>query len=368
MAHALKAQKSSVRHQSAGEAGVAASAADSGTFERVVRAARRRFDTAIALVSLREADNWRYVTPSGVSVGAPPAERSFCGSALRQLLPLVVTDAAADARFASMLPNTRDACHRFYAGRALRDAQGFALGTLCVMDPAPRSFNDDAREELDDLADWAEAALARWQLGCDRRALAQMLGVASEGQGLDAELKVWDREAITGLLERETRRVARSRGALSVLRVDVDQLQSLDARYGRAVSSTVLKSVAQSLRGTLRPYDAVGRYAEDEFLVVLPDSDEAGAAVVGERLRRRVTEDAMAVGVDRISCTLSVGAAAVQADALAPSAEGLLAAAGGALREAKRAGCNRVHLAGRSSPRVPGALRGWSAEWSPLGR
>ena len=124
--------------------------------------------------------------------------------------------------------------------------------------------------------------------------------------------------------------------------VDVDHLGSIDNRYGRSTADALLKEVARAIHGTLRPYDAMGRYGAEEFLVVLPDTDRSAAAMVAERLRKKVEACTLAVESDLVSCTVSTGVASIEHNAGSSPVDTLVASAEDALRLAKQAGCNRV--------------------------
>jgi two-component system cell cycle response regulator len=72
---------------------------------------------------------------------------------------------------------------------------------------------------------------------------------------------------------------------LACIMLDVDYFKAVNDRHGHAAGDLVLRAVAERLRLVCRASDIIGRYAGDEFVVVLPETDELGASAMGERIR-----------------------------------------------------------------------------------
>ena len=155
---------------------------------------------------------------------------------------------------------------------------------------------------------------------------------------------LWNRRAILETLEREISRVKREGKPLGVMLVDLDHFKLVNDTHGHLAGDEVLRETAKRMLAAVRPYDAIGRYGGEEFLIVMPGCDEAGLSSAAERLRSCIGDRAMESPEGRVSVTVSVGVAALK-DPQNAEAGALLRAADAALYEAKARGRNRVEMA-----------------------
>jgi two-component system cell cycle response regulator len=136
---------------------------------------------------------------------------------------------------------------------------------------------------------------------------------------------------------------AAARGkSLSVLILDIDYFKSINDSHGHDAGDDVLREFSDRLRASIRGIDLACRYGGEEFVVVMPDTDLGVAAVVAERIRRRIAGEHFPIerGSRAIEVTISIGIAA----RLGPEdgAQQMLKRADEALYRAKRDGRNRV--------------------------
>ena len=140
----------------------------------------------------------------------------------------------------------------------------------------------------------------------------------------------------------ELDRVRRLGDPATLLMLDVDHFKSVNDTHGHAAGDAVLQHLAELSRLGLRRIDLFGRLGGEEFAILLPGTDRAGAQLFAERFRRQVADTPAQTARGAIPVTVSIGIAELgPAD---PDPDGPLARADAALYRAKQAGRNRVEV------------------------
>jgi diguanylate cyclase (GGDEF)-like protein len=141
-------------------------------------------------------------------------------------------------------------------------------------------------------------------------------------------------------LEREIARCARHRRPLSLLMFDIDHFKLINDTHGHLTGDYVLKEMSKRLLGRIRREELLARYGGEEFATVLPETDNAGAMIFGEQIRRLVADDPFEYEGDRFPVTISVGVATVEGEDVDTTA--FIKMADDNLYRAKREGRNKV--------------------------
>lgn len=151
-----------------------------------------------------------------------------------------------------------------------------------------------------------------------------------------------NRRYIQQTLAQHVAQARRMQRALSVLMLDIDHFKRVNDNHGHLSGDRVLKDLAQCVRERLRAQDIAGRWGGEEFIVILPDTDAAGAQVLAEKLRVAVERMRFsALDGQPIPLTVSVGLHQLSA-AYEDDRDDMVGAADRALYRAKEKGRNRV--------------------------
>jgi len=155
----------------------------------------------------------------------------------------------------------------------------------------------------------------------------------------DSLTALWNHKAILEILERELLRSERNHQPVGVIMIDVDHFKAVNDSRGHAAGDTVLRIIASGIAAMVRPYDSVGRYGGEEFLIVAPGCGPAETWELAERVRTHVARCSIMAAGAAVQVTLSLGVATAEC---AADLEKVLSGADAAMYRAKAAGRNRV--------------------------
>lgn len=129
-----------------------------------------------------------------------------------------------------------------------------------------------------------------------------------------------------------------------VLFINIDDFEQIVEQYGDDVGKKILRVVAMTMRNTLRPFDIVGRWRDEYFVVIVSNVSEEQLAIVAERLRTLVEESIISIGEKTISTTISAGGTVAREK---DKIDFLLRRASEQMLKAKEVGGNSVSIAER---------------------
>lgn len=256
------------------------------------------------------------------SLALAPGE-GVAGWVVEHGVPAHVRDTRQDSRFVAAVG--QGFAVRSIVAEPLLSA-GRAMGVLSVSSSEASAFSDDDEQLARILANCSVPRLDKDRL--ERLALSDELTLALTANRL------------VHRLEEEMERARHAGSPLSVIALDLDQLERFNRAFGRELGDAILSIFAARVRDRLRRYDAFIRWGGDEFVVILPNTSPTQAATTAERLRAAVGDEPMEPRAGgRLTQTVSLGVATWNGR---ETHEELLRRASMAVHDAKQNGCNRV--------------------------
>lgn len=298
-----------------------------------------------SFVSLVDEDRVWFKSRYGSDVAQMPRDQDYCAWSILENEELSIPDLTADARTATLPSTTAGPQFRMYNGVNLVNADGYRVGVLCVMDTQARQLTPNQHRLLRRLA---RQVIALMELRVTQRELKVALVEVSRLANEDELTGLHNRRAWLAEARNQLQLAKRLQSPLSVLMLDVDHFKKVNDSYGHPAGDAVLRALGRLLAGSLRGTDVAGRLGGEEFAVLLPGSDAAGAARVAEGLRQLVEQEPIPDGGLVLQVTVSIGSASfgqVAPDGAAEALNALMRAADQALYTAKQSGRNCVAMA-----------------------
>lgn len=199
-----------------------------------------------------------------------------------------------------------------------------------VLCNSPRAFGEREQRTVRDAVAQVAPVLSN----------LRTLALAELHATLDGLTGMPNRRSIDAITRRMVAQSARTLSPVAALMCDLDHFKRVNDRYGHARGDDVLTAAAAALNASIRSSDFAGRYGGEEFVVLLPNTDAAGATTIAEKIRTAIA--AIQIPSVHEPVTISIGIAVLPDHAL--DATSLQSNADQALYAAKRAGRNRVHL------------------------
>jgi diguanylate cyclase (GGDEF)-like protein len=314
-------------------------------FDRITRITQRIFKTPTVFISIFADTYMELKSKIGVEAERMPRHGSMCNHVVYSGEMILIEDARKDARFANN-DVRKEMDIRFYAGRPLRNSDGFIVGTLCVCDHRSRKITDEERETIDAIGHWVESVFEARGLSKAMESLLAELDEVRRDSMMDSLLHIWNRGAIMDILKREADQAHRQKTSVAVMMADMDHFKKINDTYGHHIGDAALSAAVKALRHELRSYDSVGRYGGEEFLIVLPNISRDDACMLADRLRGAVETFIADIEGHLVNCTISMGVSTADFSLGRQDVEQKVIDADQALLRAKTNGRNRVEVAG----------------------
>lgn len=309
-------------------------------FDTISELARRVAGTDIGIVSLVDTNRQWFKSCVGASMGQQETPRrvSFCGHTILQRQPLIINDALKDARFADNPLVLGEPHLRFYAGFPLITANGFMVGSLCVISRSPHRLGE---EQIDSLSRLASLAVQQLEYNREKGLLSDSLqNLKDERQHLRPSLKqeltalerLISRDQLVQMLELMFGMELGS--PFTLLRCRFRDYERVNATLGGTMAEEFMNEAARRVVAAVPKMASVARFADAELVILLPYEVEEPAV-------RRAAERLIAFagqiyrnGVQSLSMSVSIGIATCHQNY--DTVEAILADTSMAVRMARR--------------------------------
>lgn len=342
------------------------------TYDELAELTAQACQMPAALVTFVDTNRLWVKARVGTDISETPRYQAFCDQTIQNAEPLIIEDALQHPQFRNNPLVTGPPHVRFYAGHPLVTPDGYALGTLCVLDYQPRRMST---QQLNMLKVLSHQVVAQMELSRHAHQLQQVNNsieqrVTERTHSLRASLHrllkvqsdLLKREAasrhnalhdpLTGLpnrsyflqrLEQSVQLTRRnSNHQYAVLFIDLDSFKPVNDMLGHDVGDQLLTHVADRIKRLLRKSDLVARLGGDEFVVLLDDIVGRNEAITAVRRIQWHLEQPFTVADRQLSISASIGIALSQQGY--QQAESVLRDADTAMYQAKRLAKKRSQI------------------------
>ncbi|MCU9951175.1 sensor domain-containing diguanylate cyclase [Pseudomonas solani] len=310
--------------------------------DTLVRLTQELFQVETVLISLVDRNRQWFKARIGLNASETARDISFCGHAILGDGPLLIPDARTDSRFSDNPLVVGAPFIRFYAGQPLFSSNALPIGTLCMLDPKPRTLNQQELFRLRDLATLAEGYLQLRGMAQQTQNLRRAVDREQRKALIDPLTQLWNRGALSQFFPKEMARVNKAGLRLGVIYADLDHFKRINDQHGHAAGDQVLWESSRRMTAALRPDDLLVRIGGEEFVALVAVHDGEELNHIAERLRRCIAEKPMRAAGQELTQTISAGTLLVSPE---QSQNEALDLADRALYRAKQNGRNRVESA-----------------------
>jgi len=295
-------------------------------------------DVPYAFITLIDSEQAYVKSFTGLELDKLPRNQCYCSLAVLGEEATEICDLTQDARTATMALTVEAPFMRMYSSVPLVSSDGYAIGTLCVMNTRPGCLSSTQRDMLRRLA---RQVMALIELRANEKMLKgsmrelELLATTDELTGLH------NRRSLMHRLKFEVARTRRFRTPLSAVMIDVDHFKQINDRHGHLAGDGVLAGIGRLIRENIRVIDVAGRYGGEELCILLPNTPPEGARKFAETLRVRIEAQVHLDGERQVPVTASLGIGSFNHMDI-DDADSLLRQADAALYLAKQNGRNRV--------------------------
>jgi diguanylate cyclase (GGDEF)-like protein len=309
-----------------------------GDFDFLAELAATLCGTPYAFVTLVDDKEVWSKAAFGSEARSHARDDDYCSWTILEAGGMQIPDLRADPRTAGMALTHDARGYRMYCGANLVSANGHHIGSLCVLDTAPRQVDPATVAILDKLA---RQVMSLVELRARTSALESAYERLHELATVDELTGLLNRRALMEQLQVEIERGRRLALPFALVLLDLDNFKRLNDSSGHLMGDAVLRGVGALLRDRLRVTDTAGRYGGEELCLLLPGTETEAAVALANMLRQAIAATMfMSMGAEA-QVSASFGVSVWRHDA-AIGPDQLIEQADRALYRAKHMGRNRV--------------------------
>src|SRR4051794_471750 len=258
----------------------------------------------VGIVNLLDAERQWQASVHGAARGVFRRQDSMCQHTVAGGETVTVADATLDPRFVDNPFVTGELDRiRQYCGVPLRDVEGFAVGSLCVVGPEPRTLRAQQVQALEDLGRQLECL---FELRRQNALLLDVVAKVDHHATHDSLTGLPNRRLLVDRLDQAISRASRTGVPVTLFYCDLDRFKAINDTYGHEAGDAVLQHVAARLQACLRPTDTITRLGGDEFVILCEDLPSQLRQPVATRIRDAVRQP-LRHGSALLSVSVSVG-------------------------------------------------------------
>lgn len=269
-------------------------------YDDIARIAAHICDCPISTVALVDIDRKWHKAKFGIDKDSVPREAAICSYTILSNKPLIITNTLQHPIFHNLDMVKKPPYVQFYAGIPLLNSDGFALGTLCVVDTQPKEINEFQIQSLEALARHVIALMElRKSILALTKTQKKLLNKQETIDKLNTKLtqlsftdeltKLKNRRALSqeynAMIERQQGNVP-----LSLMMLDLDKFKLLNDKNGHTFGDNAIKAVAAVLLKYSRKTDFCFRFGGDEFIILMPNTSEQQSLDVASRINTILAE------------------------------------------------------------------------------
>jgi diguanylate cyclase (GGDEF)-like protein len=206
------------------------------------------------------------------------------------------------------------------------------LGVLCLQAEKPNAYNSDQIRLVETIAHQASVSISNAQM------FEKIQGMAI----LDTLTGVYNRRYFYEYAENEISRSQRYDNQMSLIMLDIDHFKLVNDRFGHLVGDQTLKMIVDTCQSVLRKSDVMCRFGGEEFIVLLPETNQEDAVIAAERICKTISEQSLPTNSDLGPVVVTVSIGVTQLKTKTETLQDLIDEADHALYHAKETGRNRV--------------------------